>query len=291
MKKYINGYKMIAVLLLIVFTTSVLPINNLSLAQAKGKIELSDKSLILNIGDTEILTLKGTTKKAVWTSSDDTIVTVNNKGIVLAKNVGNAEITAIIQKKKYTCKVVVLRPENPYIATAPFKAKGLDVGDISVVVPDEWNCENTISASNTALTVITPSTTDISSRFSGISVVAAKTGVEAADYSALKDKYIEVYTEDQIKKLLEKYTKEGETVSVSEFITSDYISSLGTACKFECNATFQENIEVTKIKLNFYILNIDNYLIIVQSIDAGDNVTPDLKTTAEYLLNSIQVNE
>lgn len=71
------------------------------------KVKLNKTSATLKEGKTLQLKLKGTSKKAKWTSSKKSVATVNSKGKVTAKGKGTATITAKVGSKKYTCKVKV----------------------------------------------------------------------------------------------------------------------------------------------------------------------------------------
>lgn len=51
--------------------------------------------------------IKGYIGEIGWSSSDESVVAVNEKGEVNAKKIGTAIITAKTQKKKYTCRVEV----------------------------------------------------------------------------------------------------------------------------------------------------------------------------------------
>ena len=74
---------------------------------AKAKVKLNKKKLVLTVGKKAKLKVKGTKKKVKWSSSKKKIATVTKKGVVKAKKKGTAKIVAKIGKKKYTCKVVV----------------------------------------------------------------------------------------------------------------------------------------------------------------------------------------
>lgn len=84
-----------------------------TLAKAK-KIRISEKSLILSVGEKHKLKLKNVpkkqTKKIKWKSSKKKVATVSKKGVVTGKKEGKTKITATYKKKKYTCKVTVIVP-------------------------------------------------------------------------------------------------------------------------------------------------------------------------------------
>ena len=78
--------------------------------EAKSKIKISNKKVILTKGDKKTLKIKGTKKKPKWSSSKKSVATVSKKGKVTAKKKGTATITAKLGKKKYKCKVTVETP-------------------------------------------------------------------------------------------------------------------------------------------------------------------------------------
>ncbi len=89
---------------------------------------LSNGSLLLKKGD--VYTLRKTVKKsAKWSTSNKKIATVSSSGKITAKKKGNCVITALIDKKKYKCKVTVdtaystvtITPE-----TEPYNGKYMD---------------------------------------------------------------------------------------------------------------------------------------------------------------------
>lgn len=102
MKKILSVILILAMLLIMV---------NPATADAATKVKLNKKKITLTITDnkknpTATLKMKGTTKKAKWSTSDKTIATVK-KGKVTAKAAGKVTITAKVNGKKCTCKVTV----------------------------------------------------------------------------------------------------------------------------------------------------------------------------------------
>lgn len=283
-------FKIVTLLVMLtMFLSAILPIHNAVTAQAAAKIKLSEKTLILSPGDTDILQVKGTKKKATWTSSESTIVTVSNKGIVVAVNEGKAVITAQVNNKKLTCIIVVMRPENPYVGTAPFAAQEKSFGKISAVIPKDWTC--TIDGASVAKeikTSIYPSTTNTSNDYSDIYIDIEKLSTSALPYLTLKSNCEEFYTIDQIKK---DYADEGYELSVTKPVISDVETTLGTACKIEFECTYKKGTEEYLEKYTKYEIQFDSYYIYISIRNIGDNVTPDMNKVAEYFLNSVQVNK
>lgn len=85
-------------------------------AASKVKISKSKATVIKDM--TLQLKVKGTKKKAKWSSSKKSVATVSKKGKVTAKKAGKATITAKIGKKKYTCKITVKNPTTKLSATS-----------------------------------------------------------------------------------------------------------------------------------------------------------------------------
>ena len=71
-----------------------------------ASIKLSKTSMTLAVRQRTTLTVKGTKKKATWTSSDSSVAAVK-KGAVTAKKTGTAVITAKVGKRRLSCRVTV----------------------------------------------------------------------------------------------------------------------------------------------------------------------------------------
>ena len=71
--------------------------------------KLSAKEITLKINETEVLTLSGAedAPEISWTSTDNSIATVDKNGKIEPKKVGQTTITATIGDKEYACKVLV----------------------------------------------------------------------------------------------------------------------------------------------------------------------------------------
>lgn len=87
-------------------------------AATKTKVTISKKKATVIKDMTLQLKIKGTKKKAKWSSSKKSVATVSKKGKVTAKDTGKATITAKIGKKKYKCKVTVKDPTTTLSATS-----------------------------------------------------------------------------------------------------------------------------------------------------------------------------
>lgn len=87
-------------------------------AAGKKAVELNKKTVTLTIGETSKLKLKNAQKNKTitWVSSKKSVATVTKKGSVTVKKRGKATITAKIGKKKYTCKVKVIKKNDTDVA-------------------------------------------------------------------------------------------------------------------------------------------------------------------------------
>ena len=74
-----------------------------------AKVKLNKTKLTLQVKKTYKLKVKGTKKKPKWSSSKKKVATVSSKGVVKGKKIGSAVITAKVGKKKYKCKVKVVK--------------------------------------------------------------------------------------------------------------------------------------------------------------------------------------
>ena len=135
---------------------------------------LSSSVLQMHPGDMETLTATGATAQVVWTSSDTAIATVF-AGVVEAKAIGKAVITATVGQTNRTCEVFITGSDgaglrlSPYVVelsageTAQFKvgnAYGVElawsVADESVAKVSE---DGTITALKSGLTKVTLTST------------------------------------------------------------------------------------------------------------------------------------
>lgn len=95
---------------------TLIPAQNTAAAKAK----LNRKKITLYIGNTFKLKLRGRSGTPIWRSSNKRVAKVNKKGLVTAKKVGTAKITAKVKGKKYSCNIKVkkiLKPAQPPAAS------------------------------------------------------------------------------------------------------------------------------------------------------------------------------
>ena len=100
LKKVLSIFLAIA---LLVSSTAVFNVESVNAASPK----LNKTKITLVAGKSTNLKVSGTNHKVKWSTSDQTVVTVSNKGKVTGKNIGTAIITAKVGKQKLQCKVTV----------------------------------------------------------------------------------------------------------------------------------------------------------------------------------------
>jgi hypothetical protein len=123
-------------------------------------VSISEKKLKLNVGSKYTLKLSGASATVRWESSNRKVATVSQKGVVKAKGIGRATITASLNGKKYKCKVTVKEKNKvnteyiyAYVGDKALKikladnssaaafAEYLSEGDVSIKMSDYGNFE------------------------------------------------------------------------------------------------------------------------------------------------------
>ena len=138
---------------------SVVPAVTIQSAQtvyaAPTKIKLNKTTVDIFTGKKITLKVKGTKAKAKWSSSDKSIATVSNKGVVKAKNPGTAVITAKINGKKLKCTVTVKEETK---LSLDVSKKTILTGDNftinATVTPDEMVSLVTWESSDTSVATV-----------------------------------------------------------------------------------------------------------------------------------------
>lgn len=112
--RFKQSIKRVVIFLVLVLTfTTITPAyicNGPTTVEAATKVKLSKSKAYVVKGQTLKLFVKGTNKKAKWSSSNSKVARVNSKGTVQCMKRGTADIIAKIGKKQYKCKVVVETP-------------------------------------------------------------------------------------------------------------------------------------------------------------------------------------
>ncbi len=282
MKLFRMSKLLVLVCVLSLLVPATLPLAKTEVAYA-ATVKLTKKALTLETGKTSTLKITGTSAKVTWSSSNKAVATVSTKGVVSAKKAGTATITATVNKKKYTCKVTVKKPvvKNPYIEKAPFAAMEFTAGQVKGVIPNGWKSTVVAEQGNSSMHVITPA--DAGDQTSSVSIMITETGADRYDYPVLKELLTAQITQDYLLKLFEQ---QGLTAEITDFKTSDYEATLGTAFKTEYQVTVNDILMTQMI----YDISLDNYMIEITVTQAdGDTLTPSVTDVGAYLLNSIQI--
>ena len=109
MKKFLLSC-LIVLSVLLVMPVVVPALQNTCTVQA-ASVKINKKKITLNVKENYTLKIKGTSKKAKWSSNNKKIATINSNGKITAKKKGNVTITAKVGGKKYKCKIKVEKPE------------------------------------------------------------------------------------------------------------------------------------------------------------------------------------
>lgn len=105
MKKWFN-----VTVFFLVFAVVVQLVSPLNTVVAEAvQVKLNTSNVSIRVGQTYTLKVTGTSKKVIWTSSNNKMVTVND-GKIKGVKTGSTTLTATVDKKKYTAKVTVVNP-------------------------------------------------------------------------------------------------------------------------------------------------------------------------------------
>ena len=131
-----------------------------------AKVYLSKQQIVINKDKTATLKVKGTSKKASWSSSNKKIATVNSSGKITAKKAGTVTITAKVGGEKLTCKVTV---ENPSMTTKVSLAKGK-----SSTLAVKGTTQKVVWSSSNKKVVTVSSAGKITAKKTGTAAISAK---------------------------------------------------------------------------------------------------------------------
>jgi len=132
----------------ILFLIFIIPLREQISAQA-ASIKLNVKTFTLETNHYRTLSVKGTSKKVIWSSADKKIVTVTSNGKVMAKATGTATIYANVGGIRLNSKVTVIKLSSSSAVIAVGGSKTLRIYGTSSKVT--WSSSNiglaTISSS------------------------------------------------------------------------------------------------------------------------------------------------
>lgn len=246
----------------------------ISVAQAATTVKISEKVLSLEIGESYTLQISGTKKKVTWKTGDSEIATVSKSGKVIAVSEGKTKITAMADKKKYYCMVTVTRPENPYVTNASFDAVEKTVGEVSFVVPSDWDYEEVKANEGYYEFKLVPK-----GKISRMQATIQNIAINKMDYAQVKEIYSKVITQDYI---VNSMKSELPDPVVSNFITFDFTYSNGQAFAFSYDVVSAG----ISVKQTGYFVVLEKCILGILVSELPDDT--DINTYAEYLINSIR---
>jgi hypothetical protein len=278
--KQVKRMKLILALALVfaMVSPTVLPIGNVAVAEAKSKaIKLNVTKATITVGKSTTLSVKGTTKKAKWSSSDKKVATVTKNGKVTGVAAGTATITATVDGKKYNCKVTVKEKvvTNPYTEKTAYESKAVSVENINYVIPQSWVYETNKNAPGYVVNYLKGA--DTSKACSNV-LIAVMNNTGKLDNTTLK-----VYLDDLVKGQVAELKTKGYTDVTYKI--SDYTYDNGTAIMLDLTYTYQG----VKYTVKAYDILVGNYWIELNSTDINDGATPAVSTIVTDMLNSLQV--
>lgn len=267
---------LITVMVMSMISMMDLPVlSNATIVQA-STIKLSASSLKLEVGQSKQLKMVGTKAKVTWKSSNKKVATVTAKGKVTAVTEGTVVISATVNKKKYSCMVLVKYPENPYLSKAKYTAKEASIGDINVVVPKEWILSVTEMEDSSYI-----GTFSLNKQPNIMNIYVQKTGEPARDYAEAKALLEDQFSLDNLMSGMAD-TEQGKYLTIEDMQFNDVKTANGTAVLANLKITYYG----TELNQVAYGLMIDNYTIVITYTDTGST---DLQNKAEFALNSLRV--
>lgn len=242
---------------------------NVAIAQAATP-KISKSKVTLEVGKSTTLSIKNTKKTVTWKSSKKSVATVSKKGKVTAKAAGVAKITATVSGKSYTCTVTVKKPVNPALKKAPFKGVELNVGKLSMVVPEHWASELKNSDDNNFEINVIKDTT-----FAQVTLAE-----EESDYDQYKAILKLFMTEETLIEMMKELYN--TTYTISDYKTEDISTEKIKTFKISC--LFHDTDDIT-IALSYYYVNAYGY---TGQFIIAEEATGTLSSDTEYIINSIQ---
>lgn len=258
----------------------VTPVTNVAVAEA-ATIKLNKKKKNLKVGKSFKLKVKGTSEKASYISSDETIAKVDKKGKVTAVSAGKATITATVADNELTCKVTVKGSVNPAVANAPFEAKEVVAEGYSFASIANW-VEATESVENVYVYGAGPTETSPST----LTVLMTYTGTEALEYELLKETLVPGITEES---LISTLQQQGfDEAELSNLLFEDVEAPIGTAFKYSYDAIIKNASGTFSYQQCQYIFMVDDYIVYVTgtAFEDGTDTAPIIMEVTDYIVQS-----
>lgn len=276
--KRIRVLVILLLLTVLVVTPTSFPLVGTSVIAEAATIKLSNKTLNLEVGKSKTLKISGTKSKVKWSTSKKNVATVTTKGKVTAISAGTTTITAVVDGKKFTCKVTVKEAANPYLANAPFEAAEFNIDNINLVIPKDWIYEEDTSVEGSYSITLAPNlkVKDV------ININVVDIG-ETLDYDILKEELNSNYSTDLIKEELAA-ALDDPTLVVSNFTTSDFKAPSITAYKIDYTLLcYDDSLTLYQTQ---YLFCINQYLFTITTTSSSDL---DIVSIAEYMLQSVVI--
>lgn len=161
MKKFLLS--IFVVLSFIFVLPVVLPTLNDSYIVQAASVKINKSKLTMNVKEKYTLKVKGTSKKAKWSTSNKKVATVNSKGKVTAKKKGTVTITAKVGSKKYKCKVKVENPKLNKTNVSLFVQEGYTLKLSGSSQTKKWSSSDSkvVSVNNGKITALKKGTATI----------------------------------------------------------------------------------------------------------------------------------
>jgi chitinase len=176
-KKHISIPVFLALLL-------ILAVFDIQQVQA-ATVKLSRSAVTLPVNSTKTLTVLGTKKKIIWSSSKRSVATVSTSGKVSAKAPGTATITASINGKKLYSKITVIKISHSSATLAAGATKTLSVAGTKNKIT--WSSGNkaiaTVSSSG-KVTAKSPGSATIYASVNGVKLSSKITVAKISHSSA-----------------------------------------------------------------------------------------------------------
>lgn len=260
------------------------PMSQTTVAEA-ATIKLNAKKKSLKVGKTYTLKVSGTKKKVTWSSDKKSVATVNSKGKVTAKKAGTATITAKVAGKKLTCKITVTKPENKYVAKAPFKAKEIKLGKFTAAAPTDWTLKETEISGIPAYMLVSGKEEEVAGGASILVTSTVAEGSKQENFDLLKAYLEEFLTEDYLKSQI------GETTTISNFTQEVVEIELGKAIKTSYTVTIEADETSYSFVQAIYDVFANGYTTEVTVTSGMEATTPDIQEVGAYLTKSLIYNK